>query len=193
MIAFTTTSGRCLDLEYPHPEDIDISDIARGLSHCCRFAGQLPHFYSVAQHSVLVSSLVDPPLHMAALLHDGSEAYLGDLSRNLKHSKYLLGYRVLEERLQDAVQQHFGYTVSSEDKDQVKIADDLVACFENVCHRELGVFKIHDLSRLQEAGFVRSSVEDMSVLVPRLKHLWDMSLDSKEAEDAFIAEFNRQS
>jgi len=36
----------------PRPEQICIEDIAHGLSMLCRFSGQCPYFYSVAEHSI---------------------------------------------------------------------------------------------------------------------------------------------
>lgn len=68
----------------PRIEDIAIEDIAHGLAFQCRFNGQTQHFYSVAQHSLMVASLVPRRLALAALLHDAAEAYLGDMVKPLK-------------------------------------------------------------------------------------------------------------
>jgi 5'-deoxynucleotidase YfbR-like HD superfamily hydrolase len=72
---------------YPHEpriEKIEIEDIAHGLAYQSRFNGQTSEFYSIAQHSLIVSSIVSPRLKLAALLHDASEAYLGDMIKPLK-------------------------------------------------------------------------------------------------------------
>lgn len=85
-----TYSGKKLNLLDPSPEDINIHDIARGLSYNSHFGGQTPHFFSIAQHCLLVCYLMEedgkdnPDLLMAALLHDASEAYLGDMVKPLK-------------------------------------------------------------------------------------------------------------
>ena len=49
-------SGRKLDILSPSPLDIEIEDIALGLSRVTRWNGQTigNHAYSVAQHSVIV-------------------------------------------------------------------------------------------------------------------------------------------
>ena len=79
-----TCTGRRVHIADPLPDEIDIEDIAHGLSHVCRFAGHVPLYYSVAQHSLLVSELLDERTAMWGLLHDASEAYLHDLTRPLK-------------------------------------------------------------------------------------------------------------
>lgn len=64
-------------------------DIAHTLSQNCRYNGHCKHFYSVAEHSMLVSALV---YHMGgnkqqcleALLHDATEAYLTDVPAPFK-------------------------------------------------------------------------------------------------------------
>lgn len=65
----------------------DVREVAHSLSRLCRFTGHTDVTYSVAQHSLLVASLVsqtDPDLAVVALLHDAHEAYLGDISRPVK-------------------------------------------------------------------------------------------------------------
>lgn len=101
------------------PEDIDIYDIAHALGMVCRFAGHCRRFYSVAEHSVLMSHTVDPEHAMWALLHDATEAYLGDIVRPLKHR--LPGYLEAEERLADTIAIKFG--LEGPMPDQVKEHD----------------------------------------------------------------------
>ena len=81
-----TFTGRKIYPLAPRPDDIDICDIAHALACINRFTGHASVPYSVAQHSVMVSRLVRPPLWDAALLHDAAEAYLGDIARPWKSS-----------------------------------------------------------------------------------------------------------
>ena len=93
-----TASGKRFFLFDPQPEEIDIVDIAHALANICRFGGHTKFHYSVAQHSVLVSEIVEatvPELAFAALLHDATEAYVGDMVRPLK--KQMPAYREVED------------------------------------------------------------------------------------------------
>lgn len=80
-----TYTGRAFYYEDPQPADIHIEDIAQALSNQCRYAGHCCSFYSVAEHSVLVSQqFADPELRMIGLLHDATEAYVLDVPKPLK-------------------------------------------------------------------------------------------------------------
>lgn len=102
-----TNSGKKIDLLKPDPAQIDLDDIAHALSFVPRFMGQTDRFYSVLTHSVNVASLVPPQFKLAALLHDATEAYIGDVPTPLKD---LLGnsYRDVEARLAIAIGTRFG-------------------------------------------------------------------------------------
>lgn len=94
----------------PRPDEIDIEDIAHALSMKCRYGGHCLRFYSVAEHSVLVSRHV--PAHDAfwGLMHDAAEAYLADIPRPVKRD--LRDWRVIEARVMDAVAARFGMAPS---------------------------------------------------------------------------------
>jgi len=98
----TTFTGKQIDILHPTPNDIDIRDIAHGLSLLCRFSGQCDEFYSVAEHSLLASSLVDNVKNKkAALLHDAAEAYIGDLITPVK--KIADFYRNVESKFNGCI------------------------------------------------------------------------------------------
>lgn len=81
-----TYCGILFDLDNFKDEDISILDIAHALSNICRFNGHCKKFYSVAEHCVRASNLTyaySSLLHI--LLHDASEAYLGDVVTPLKN------------------------------------------------------------------------------------------------------------
>jgi 5'-deoxynucleotidase YfbR-like HD superfamily hydrolase len=102
-----TYTGKYLNLKNPNPEDIVIEDIAHALSQIPRFGGHLRYFYSVAQHSIFVSDICrNYPLD--GLLHDASEAYLGDVTSPLK--KLLPDYKIVEERLNQVIAKKFNIT-----------------------------------------------------------------------------------
>ena len=108
-----TVSGRWVNPFDPDPDQLDAGDIARALANQCRFGGHCRVFYSVAQHSVIVSELVeqrgsDVEDVFAALMHDAAEAYLGDMPHPLKHRSPLgAAFKAAEERLEQAIRDHF--------------------------------------------------------------------------------------
>ena len=109
-------SGRRLDLLDPSPLDVEIEDIALGLSRVARWNGQTigEHGFSVAQHCVVVVDLIERhqrllsrPARLAALLHDAGEYVTSDLITPFKGA---IGpaYKELEKRIEAAVRLRFG-------------------------------------------------------------------------------------
>lgn len=123
-----TVSGRRFYPEDPRPGDFDIGDIAHALAHLCRFGGHSRTFYSVAQHSVLVSFFCDPVDARWGLLHDATEAYLVDLPTPVKRSRGMERYTEIELTAMTALAEQFGLpgTVPV----SVKRADDAILTAE---------------------------------------------------------------
>lgn len=84
-----TFTGRRVDPLALTAADVSIFDIAHALAYSSRYNGHAREFYSIAQHSVLVSELLELrglPYEVQAwgLMHDAAEAYLGDVVTPLK-------------------------------------------------------------------------------------------------------------
>jgi uncharacterized protein len=119
-----TASGRYFDLLRPWQSAFSVLDIAHALAHICRFTGHTRVFYSVAQHSVLVSRIVPPQHAMSGLMHDAAEAFVGDVSSPLK--QLLPEYKRIERRVEDTILAHFGLPSTLHDSrlhESVKRAD----------------------------------------------------------------------
>ena len=135
-------SGRRLDLLDPSPLDIEIEDIAHGLSRVARWNGQTsgPFALSVAQHCVVVEALaaqqagrLERRWRLAALLHDAPEYVIGDMITPFKNA---VGgdYRRIESALMAAVHLRFGLPAQLPDEIHqiIKKADKTAAFTEAV-------------------------------------------------------------
>lgn len=110
----------------PRADEVDIVDIAHALANSCRYAGHCHGFYSVAEHSVLLSHIVPPEDAFAALMHDATEAYVVDVPRPLK--PFLPGYKEIETRVWSAIAAAFG--LAEELPESVKLADTAILLAE---------------------------------------------------------------
>jgi 5'-deoxynucleotidase YfbR-like HD superfamily hydrolase len=84
-------SQQKLDLNDLKPDQICIKDIAHNLSMLPRFCGNTRRPYTVLEHSLMVFQMVeaftsDPNLLLQALLHDATEAYIGDIPAPVKNA-----------------------------------------------------------------------------------------------------------
>lgn len=123
-------SGTYFDFSNPQPQAIDIKDISAALSKACRFGGHTTEFYSVAEHSVLcarrgLQETGDFTFALKLLLHDGTEAYSGDMVKPLKN--LLPQYSEIEKKIERAIGHAFDIDFDV-DHDKIKEID--IALFE---------------------------------------------------------------
>lgn len=126
MYKINTYYGNTIDYQNPSVDQIDIRDIAHNLSFENRFMGKTRKPYSVAQHCVLGSEILEktssPELALVFLLHDAAEAYLKDIPTPLKR---LLGisYVSLETMFQMTIFQKFNLNQFDIDHPEIKGMD----------------------------------------------------------------------
>ena len=176
-------SGRRLDLLNPSPLDIEIEDIARGISRVARWNGQTSGEYplSVAQHSVIVAELlksynenIEIKWQLAALLHDAAEYIISDMITPLKS---FLGeeYIQLEEKIQSAINIRFSLPG--------EIPKKIYKLIKN-CDRQTAF-----IEAIQLAGFTLKEAKKtlkMPILIPNYKII---PISANKAEKLFLKKF----
>ena len=110
----------------PKLEDIDLKDIAHNLSNICRYGGNCPKFYSVAEHCVLGAIHVyedtgSAKKALAFLLHDAGESYVGDIPTPLKTLLPLI--KEIEEEIMVLVHEKFDIVISPDTEALIKDYD----------------------------------------------------------------------
>ena len=180
----------------PRAEDVCIEDIAHALSLKCRFTGHCREFYSVAQHSVLVSHYVadrggDAALQLAALLHDAGEAYLPDVARPIKSRIDVLQIR----KGQPGITGTIPFRAAE---------DDLMSVIEFALGLESAVSR-HRMIKEADVALLLSERRD---LMPPEEHCWAKALGAehvplwlntilpwspRHAEERFLAKFRQLS
>jgi uncharacterized protein len=177
-------SGRRLDLIDPTAMDIEIEDIALGISRVARWNGQTigAHGFSVAQHSLIVEDIcryLVPSLEtkwcLMALLHDAAEYVIGDMISPFK-AALGIDYRRFETHLEQAIHIRFGLPTTPPPiiKRLIKKADHACAYFEAT----------------QLVGFSDSEARTYFGSPPNGYQLLITPLSSVEAEKKFIERFD---
>lgn len=120
------------------PRDVRMTDIMDSLCKLCRYNGHVARFYSVAEHSVLVSYIAeafgDIEARIPGLLHDAHEAYFGDYASPQK--KMILGAEDFERDIEGVVQEALQLPMPDDPVWQrVKAYDTMIL------HRELKVLR----------------------------------------------------
>ena len=145
-----TYTGRKFYPMDPRAEDVDPRDIAHALGMLCRYNGHVDRFYSVAEHCVLLSYAVPDRLALWALMHDATEAYLGDMVRPLKVSQP--GYVVAEDRVMVAIAKRFDLDITT----SIGLNDEVI---------------VH-LPDEVKAADTRILLDEKLALMSRTKHPW---------------------
>ena len=177
-------SGRKLDILSPSPFDIEIEDIALGLSRVTRWNGQTigKYAYSVGQHSMLVEELfnieypnLDKKWNLAALLHDAPEYVIGDL---ITPFKYALNnsYRYVEDNLMKAIYLRFGLPALLPKQIESKIKK---------IDKALGWFEAIDLAGYQEKE--ASQIIKRPNLISKRQNI--VVLSANDVEKRFLKRF----
>ncbi len=130
----------CLD---PFIQEIHYDDICIGLAREPRYRGQTRELLPVAEHSVIVSLYCEKlarergwtqqeilAVAREGLLHDAPEAYLGDISRPLKRTRVMRGYRKLEAKWELVIFEKFGIHPTKKSRALVKEVDNRVVLDE---------------------------------------------------------------
>ncbi|MBO5715017.1 MAG: phosphohydrolase [Clostridia bacterium] len=143
----------------PKTEDIDIVDIAHALSLLCRANGHFKHFYSVGLHSIncayeAIARGYSQNVVLGCLLHDGSEAYLADITRPVK--KHLQKYLEVEDVLQNKIFEKWVPSLIDEERKLVFEIDDAILYYEFV---ELFGEKIFDFAPIIKSNPVFEYIE----------------------------------
>lgn len=169
MISFKGNRLFPLDLR---SDDIDIEEIAHALSNICRFGGHCKEFYSVAQHSVIVSDLCSKENKLIGLLHDAAEAYCGDMVRPLK--QHLSAYSTIEYNIWTVIAQKFSlpFNVPLE----VQQEDARVLLMEK---RDILAHHEHEW-KFPQCAFPNLTVPDDKIIIP---------INPKAAEVLFMQRF----
>ncbi len=166
----------------PRIEEVNIKDIAHGLSLICRFGGQCKYFYSVAQHCLNVSNDLkqqkyDEVIQLYGLLHDASEAYISDIVSPLKPE--LPDYKLYEKKIEETIFNRFGLDYPDEEIHKIiKKSDIDVFCNEalvlmnnknnwidNFDYRKLDI----DLKRRDMSEVEKEYIETQKRLSKRIK------------------------
>jgi hypothetical protein len=128
-----TYTGKMINPLALRPQDIDIEDIAHHLACYNRFNGATIVPINIACHSMLVARIVkytidDPSIELQALLHDSPEAYLGDVTKWLKQSPAMAGYRLAELNANNVIMDKF--CLSRTQHPSITDADRVAVTFE---------------------------------------------------------------
>lgn len=125
------------NIELTEPFEPNIKQIARNLAQINRWCGDTKHPFSVAQHSILVSYLVPPAFALEALLHDATEAYLGDIPAPVKN--VLPDYQRLELTVWSSISSEYRLPLVT--NPDVAYADRMAAAIEDDMLRKGEVFE----------------------------------------------------
>lgn len=127
--AISVIGGSRVDPLDMRVEDVNVYHVAHSLSRQCRYGGHTGGFLSVAQHSIWVANRLktwghDARMQLWGLMHDASEAYIGDMVKPLKHDPSMAAFVTAEHEIEKVIAEKFNLPYPM--PDVVKEADRFV-------------------------------------------------------------------
>jgi len=110
-MTLVTYTGKEFDYNNITKESIDINDIVLALPRLNRFVGHSSRAYSVAEHTLLCLNMAEKLGYttrekLLTLIHDWTEAYVGDLNSILK--SMMPEFAKVEREVELAICEHIG-------------------------------------------------------------------------------------
>jgi hypothetical protein len=169
------------------PDSLLIDDIAQALSIQTRFAGHCTHHYSVAQHSVLVSEVMERMYYASyrqsedaleaslyGLMHDAAEAYVGDIPAPLKGLPELSGYNMVEHRVVETIFRKFKVRPTVQSRAILAIVDTHI--------------RVDEATKLMPGGIIVDMGVETGLAPTWMKKIAPWS--SKKAKTKFLERYN---
>lgn len=202
-----TYNGGKIDFRGTQICDISLEEITHALSLNNRFNGHTEHFWSVAQHSLLVADIAQEiykgdkkyrnQLQLLALTHDFSEGYISDIARPIK--KYLPTYREYESDIQDTIDKAVGLIgVPNRLLEVVRNADTIALANEayallNPCEQWIKDYEYME-STLAKSYIYKIKLESPKIVQSKLlKELADLGVSNTYKNNGYILNVFRNS
>jgi hypothetical protein len=173
------TSGKIVwPLDF-RPDDLDIEDIALGLTRQNRFLGQTRVAINVAWHSINLSHVVPKELKLAALVHDITEAYLMDIPRPLKNHPAFSFFKQAEDKL-------FTQMCEAMNLPFRVLPDDLHQWDADIGMAEMFIYNPTGYERVLSMGFPLERHQAAQKLAKRVKDLQERETVPKPGRESAI-------
>lgn len=170
-----TFTGRLVNPWALQSQDIQIQDIAHSLSQQCRFTGHTARFYSIAEHCLLVASLLardsqpDKTI-LGGLVHDAAEAYFGDMAGPSKRRTEMGEYNTAEHQAARLITFKFVGALTFSENFLIKQADG-------------------EAYHIERKQLMRPGLMEPCVVDPTAQQLGTMTMDT--IEGCYLSLFNQ--
>lgn len=114
-----TYTGKIFDYDNITADSICLDDIIHAICKLNRFVGHSSRPYTVGEHTYYCLLMAEKlgfntKQKLQVLMHDFSEAYVGDCPSPLK--KHLKDFKTIEKKVEKAIWEHFGLPLPTEEE-----------------------------------------------------------------------------
>lgn len=191
-----TTRYKLIDTDTFTSKDVSIADIAHSLSQQCRYNGNTPRHYSVAEHTVYVARLVKQLMltdqfrdwddsqklmcTCGALCHDNPEYIYGDFIRPLK--KEITGLKEIDAKVTPICENAMGLELTHDMRIVIDWADkELAQCEKRYFFKWAG----------NDGDWVSNNTKDSPYTLEGLAEGLDPGMEARAAKGMFLYTFHQ--